>query len=250
MKPKVLLLGATGRIGPSLISEYKKEYSDKYELIIGIHNKNLEYNLPTKKIDLLDLKSLEEAFAGIDVVINLAANANEKEEDFTKFVNPNIIGAYNVFEAARKANCKRVIFASSVHVIKGYPIDYEVHPKDNPLPLNFYAATKVFGEALCNVFSSKYNLSCLAIRVGAYVTNDLLNKVCFERETYHYVITQRDFAELIYKSIIAENKIKFGILAGISNNKKRNMDLEHTKQLINYEPKDEVFDICEKIKSN
>ncbi len=247
-KMKVILLGATGRIGPGLIEEYKEKYSKDYDLIIGIHKKKIDYGLETREINLSDVNKLKEAFKGVDVVVNFAANAKEQSE-FSELIEPNIIGAYNVFEAAKEAKCKRVIFASSVHAVKGYPAGYAVKSDDVAKPLNFYGATKAFGEALCSVFSSKHGLSCIAIRVGAYVSNDLIKKVCFERETYDHVITQRDMAQLIHRCIIAPENVKFGILSGISNNKSKSMDLEYTKKLVGYSPEDDVFKICEEIKA-
>ena len=75
-------------------------------------------------------------------------------------------------------------------------------------------------------------------------------KVCFEREDYSYVITQRDFAQLIHKCIIAPNEIKYAIFGGISNNKIKSMDLTLAKELIDYSPQDDFFDICERIESD
>jgi nucleoside-diphosphate-sugar epimerase len=245
---KVLILGATGRIGPGFIEEYIGKYKDKYNLIIGIHNKKVEYDIEQRKVELNDIESLKDSFRDVDVVINLAANADQKSE-FMDLVHPNIIGAYNVFEAAKLAGCKRVIFASSVHAIKGYPLRYPVKSHETPKPINFYGATKAFGEALCNVYSSNFGMSCLAIRVGAYVSNDHLKKVCFERDTYDYIITQRDFAQLIYRCIVASFDIKYGVLSGISDNKHKSMDIDFTRELVGYEPMDDAFSICEEIKS-
>ena len=183
----------------------------------------------------------------IDVVINFAANSNQNAE-FKEIYKPNIIGAYNVFEAAKQANVKRIIFASSVHAIKGYPLEYEVNHLDVPKPINFYGASKVFGEALCNVYSHNYGLSCLAIRVGAYVSNDQMKVVCYARDVYNYVITQRDMMQLIHKCIIAPENVKFGILSGISDNRHKSMDLDFTRKLVGYEPEDDAFEICERIK--
>lgn len=241
---KALLLGATGRIGPSFIEEYLERFSKDFELILGIHKTKPKFDLETRQVDLKNIETLKKAFEGIDVVIDLAANADEKDENFEDFIEPNIKGVYNVLEAARQAKCKRVIYASSVHAIKGYNLDYEVTEKDIQKPLNFYGATKVFGEALCHVYSTKYNLSCLAIRIGAYVDNEKKKTICNERENYHYIISQRDFAQLITKSVLAPKEIKFGILAGISNNKKKNMDLKHSKELVGYEPEDDFYEIC------
>ena len=243
----VLFLGATGRIGPGLVEEYKKKYEKYYNLIIGYHNKKTDYGLESRKIDLSSIDVLKKAMEGIDVVINFAANS-DPHSDFNKIFEPNILGAYNVFEAARISGVKRIIFASSVHAIKGYPLEYQVNHEDVPKPINFYGASKVFGETLCNIYSQEYGISCLAIRVGAYVSNDQMKVVCYARDVYHYVITQRDMMQLIHKCVLAPENVKFGILSGISDNRKKSMDLEFTRKLVGYEPEDDAFEICEKIK--
>jgi uronate dehydrogenase len=245
---KVLFLGSSGKVGQSLLEEYFKDYKNDYKIILGFHNEKLEYNLESRKVDLSDLGALKEAMNGIDVVINFAANSNPDAE-FSEILEPNIIGAYNVFEAARQTRIKRVIFASSVHSIRGYPIGYEVKHSDITKPLNFYGASKVFGEALCHVFSHKYGMSCLAIRIGTFVPDHKKEIVCYTREYYDYVISQRDLMQLIHKCIFAPDEVKFGILSGISNNKRKYIDLEFTKELVGYKPKDDAFEICEEIKS-
>ena len=249
MKKRVLLLGATGRIGPNLIEEYLDNYKEYYDLILGVHNKKHKTELKSVKVNLSDIKSLKRAMKGISVVVNLAANSNV-DAKFEDLIEPNLIGAYNVFEAARQAGCERVIFASSVHAINAYPHSHKVLSKDEPMPLDFYGASKAFGESLCSVFSHKYGLSCLAIRIGAYVSNDKKNKICYARKDYGHVISQRDFGELIHKSIIAPKKVKYGILSGISNNKHKHMGLKFTKKLVGYKPQDDEFKVCRAIKKS
>jgi uronate dehydrogenase len=248
MKKKVLVLGATGRVGPGLVEDYFKEYSKDYELIIGVHKISKEdYGLKTRKFDLNSMEKLKKAFKGIDVVVHLAAQSNP-EAEFDEILNPNIIGAYNVFEAARQSKVKRVVFASSVHTIRGYPLGKKVKHNEVPMPTNFYGASKVWGENLCYIYSHKFDMSCLAIRIGAYVSNDMRKVVCFERETYDYVISQRDMSQLIHKCIMASKDVKFGILAGVSNNKRNYMDLKFTKKLVGYKPEDDAFKMCREIK--
>ena len=82
------------------------------------------------------------------------------------------IGVYNAFEAALQAGCQRVLFASSVHSMLGYPIDWGEGGKgeatDNklvPNPVNTYGATKAWGEALRRKYSNADDLSCIAMRV-------------------------------------------------------------------------------------
>ena len=221
-KKSVLVLGATGRIGPSLLEELR-QYDKDYEIIVGIH-KTKSKDFKSKKIDLTSVSKLKNAFKGIDVVVNLAAESNPGAS-FDDTVKP-----------------------SSVHAIRGYELGKKVKETQAPKPLNFYGASKVFGEALCNVFSTKYNLSCLAIRIGAYVSNDLKKKVCMTRDNLDYVISQRDLGQLVHKCIIAPKNIRYGILAGSSNNKHLYMDLSSSRKLVGYKPQDDAFKMCEGVR--
>jgi len=247
-KLKVLLLGGTGNIGPGIVQEYLENYSGSYEMILGYHRKKPKSSLKYVKVDLGNIAGLRKAFRGVDVVINLAANAKPSAK-FDEIVKPNIIGAHNVFEAARLAKCSRVVFASSVHAIKGYPHDHLVDPGEAPMPLNFYGASKVFGEALCKVFSTKFGLSCLAIRIGAYVASDKKNIVCGTRTDYDYVISQRDMGQLIHRCVVAPKSLKYGIFSGISDNEHKRMELAYTKKVLGYNPKDDAFAVCRVIKT-
>ena len=244
-KKKILFLGATGRIGPTLLEKYSKDYKNCCDIILGIHKKKSK-KFKSIKTDLNDIRKLKTVMKGIDVVVNLAAESNP-EASFEEILQPNLIGAYNVFEAARQAKVKRVIFASSVHAVRGYPLNSKIKNTDVTWPKNLYGASKVFGESLCRVFSTRYEISCLAIRIGAYVTDDMRKKVCLTRDNFGYVITQSDFAQLIHKCVIALGKIKFGVLSGISNNEKGYMDLEFTKKLVGYKPKNDAVKICNKL---
>lgn len=248
VKKKVLLLGAAGRIGIGFREEYLKNYKKSYELVLGVHNKKFKSKeFKVRYFSLENIESLKKAMKDIDVVINLAANPDPSAE-FKDLVKPNLIGAYNVFEAAKQSNCSRVIFASSIHAVEGYGHGYEVKNVDVSKPVDLYGASKVFGEALCYTFSYKYKLSCLAIRIGAYTTEDKIRNVCFSRHDYGYVISQRDMGQLIHKCIVAGKKVKYGILSGISNDKEKHLDLKFTKKLVGYKPKDDAYKICKEIK--
>ena len=167
---KVLLLGGTGRIGPGFLEEYLEHYKNHYEIILGIHKK-ADRRFKNTKVNIFEISSLKKAMKGIGVVVHLAANANAKAK-FDELLKPNIIGTYNVFQAAKEAKVKRIIFASSIHAVEGYPHTHEVTNKETPRPIDLYGASKAFGEALCSVYSRNNGMSCFAIRIGAYTSND------------------------------------------------------------------------------
>lgn len=239
---KVLITGLTGRIGKSFLYEYDNKYKDKYDLTVGI-NKTPLSGYKIVKIDLTNLDELTKIFEGFDVVINLAGNS-DPIASFDSLIEPNLIGTYNVLEAAKRAGIKRVVLASSVHAVRGYPLGESFEMNLMAKPLNYYGATKAFVEAMCHVYAHSYGLNCFAIRIGAYVSDEVLKTACPTRSNFDYMISQRDFAQLIYKCIVASDSVKFGILAVTSNNKNLYMNLEETKKLIGYEPVDDGYEMC------
>lgn len=252
MRSKVLLLGPTGRIGKNFREDYfSHNYKKDYDLILGVRDKTKiqDSRFEIRYADLANIESLKEAMKDIDVVLNLAGNSNP-EAEFKDLIEPNLLGTFNILEAARLAGVKRVIMASSIHAVKGHDEKKVVKEIEAPRPINFYGATKAFIEAMCHVFSKKYNLSCFAIRIGAYVSDDLREQVCFTRDNYDYIISQRDMAQLFHKSILAPSKLKYAILSGSSDNKKKRLDLECTKKLIGYSPEDDAYKLCEECKKN
>lgn len=247
---KVLLLGPTGRIGKYFIQDYiSYGYNKDYDLILGMRNperlKDSGYEI--RLADITDFGSLKKAFNGIDVILNLAGNANEKTDNFEELIQPNIIGTFNVLEAARLNNVKRVIMSSSVHAVKGHDAEKVISEIDAPRPENFYGATKAFIEAMCHVYYKKYNMSCLAIRIGAYISDDM-HQILLTRENNDYVISQRDMAQLFNKSILAPATLKYAVLSGTSNNRKKRLSLKYTKKLVGYSPQDDSYDMLEKVK--
>jgi len=81
-----------------------------------------------------------------------------------------------------------------------------------------------------------------------YTSDDKKKTVCFTRDNFDYVVSQRDMTQLIHKCIIASPKVKYGILAGISNNHNKYMDLKFTKKLVGYKPQDDVYKLCKSIR--
>src|SRR4029450_951651 len=77
-------------------------------------------------------------------------------------------GPYNPFVAAKSANCRRFIYASSIHAVSGYPADVQVKTSEPVNPGDLYGVTKCFGEALGRYMAEKEGLSTIALRIGAF----------------------------------------------------------------------------------
>ncbi len=114
---------------------------------------------------VLDEQALRRAVAGCHYVFHEAAAVSvfHSVENPALFHEINGRGTINVLEAARAAGVRRVMFAASSSAYG----DSEVLPKVETmpsLPKSPYAATKLYGEALCRAYSASYGLDTVALR--------------------------------------------------------------------------------------
>ena len=116
------------------------------------------------KADILDFSRLSRAMRGHDAVVHLAAHTRvvESLKNPQKNFRVNSIGTFNVLEAARKNEVKKVVFASSNAAVgeQTPPINEKMVPK----PLSPYGSTKLFGEGLCAAYFNSYGLKTVSLR--------------------------------------------------------------------------------------
>jgi nucleoside-diphosphate-sugar epimerase len=242
-KRRVLLTGAAGRIGAALVAQERERYAFR-----------LAYHSPESLaendgggheqivLDVADLDAVREACAGIDTVVHLAADPSPSADFYGSLLDSNIKGAFNVFQAAQDQGCARVVFASSVHAVAGYPVDVQPRTTDQVRPMNMYGATKCFGEATAACFAYQ-GLSCICIRIGAYEAPWIKEHgTALDLGMY---VSPRDLNQLIVLCIETPD-IPFAIVNGLSDNTFKRMDLSSTRELLGYEPVDNGFTIYEK----
>lgn len=239
----VLITGAGGKIGRGFRDEHALHYRDDYALRLSGRRPIGDPRYPDEvTVDITDACGIRRACEGVDTVVHLAASPTWRAGFCEELVEPNIIGAFRVFEAARSAGCRRIVYASSVHAIMGYPVDVQAHHDDPPWPDTMYGATKVFGEAMCGAYAYEHGLSCIAIRIGAYVGDDEHARVTDSAnpQLLDIVISQRDMAQLIHRCITAPDSVRYAIVNGLSDNRFKRMDIESARAL-GYAPKDDGF---------
>jgi uronate dehydrogenase len=108
------------------------------------------------------------AMEGVDCVLHFAGIPRETGGTPEQILHANVIGAYAVFEAARAAGVKRLVFASSNHTIGFHPADRMVGTEERPRPSGLYGASKVWGEALGRLHADKYGIEVACLRIGAF----------------------------------------------------------------------------------
>lgn len=165
MAKRVLVTGCAGAVGKAVCAELMRcgHFVRGFDLI----PMPAEIALSESIIgSIQDRAAIDSAMQGINVVIHLAAQPDQGDF-YTQIVPKNIIGVYNVFEAARAAGVRRVVLASTVQVISG--IDWTKAPikvEHGTAPTNTYALSKVFAEELGRMYARLYAMSVIAVRIG------------------------------------------------------------------------------------
>lgn len=162
----VLYTGGTGRMGRVL----REGLAGRYERVVLFTRREPEEPLhPGEHVvvgDLGDLDALTAAAAGVDVVVHLAGVADEASYEEVR--RSNIDGTYSVYEAARRAGVRRVVYASSHHIIGFHPAGEILDESARLRPDTYYGVSKAFGEALASLYHDKWGIESVLLRIGTF----------------------------------------------------------------------------------
>jgi NAD+ dependent glucose-6-phosphate dehydrogenase len=212
---------------------------------------------PWSDVDISDFPAVVNALnANLDAVVHLAAAQLAPWGDI---LNSNIIGTYNIFEAARMNGIPLIVLASTNHVVGMYeeeagPSLYELADARvystavEPRPDSLYGASKIFCEALGRFYVDRYGMRVFCIRIGS----------CPEENDPRYAsvwglklqphemylrrraawLSHRDCAQLVSRCLEAPDDLRWAVVYGISDNPRQFWDLRPARDLLGYEPDD------------
>ena len=199
---RVLITGAAGHIGRVLRAGLRGQYQLRLSDVAPQADAGEGEEIVTA--DITRLEDLLPVMQGVDVVVHLAGIPDEAR--WEKIRDMNIEGCYNVFEAARQAGVKRVVFASSNHAVGFHRRDRLIDNSVAPRPDSRYGVSKVFGEALGRMYADKHGMSVACMRIGSFRPDDKptaprhlftwvshrdmvqLTKRCIDHPDYHFVV--------------------------------------------------------------
>ena len=161
---KLLLTGAAGGLGKALRERLKANcsvlrLSDVQPF--GAAAAGEEVVLA----DLADSAAVHTMVQGVDAIVHLGGVS--VEGPFGPILQANILGAYNLYEAARKNGVKRIVFASSNHVTGFYRQDQTINADHPPRPDGLYGLSKAFGEDLSRLYFDRYGIETACVRIGS-----------------------------------------------------------------------------------
>ncbi|HVX83592.1 MAG TPA: NAD(P)-dependent oxidoreductase [Phycisphaerae bacterium] len=231
----VLVTGASGNIGRS----FARRAGGKYALTLMVHSeghrRELEGFGEVVVADLGDLEGLSRLCAdrGIDTVLHLAGEASPSGV-WSDILKDNIVGTYNMMAAAKRAGCRRVVYASSIHAVSGHPKDVSVKTTDPVNPGDLYGVSKCFGEALGRYMATQEGLSVIALRIGGFQPADKAREDA-GLSMLDAFVSEEDLQQLMERCI-DDTSLQFGLFHGLSGNRFNRLDISDARELLGYAP--------------
>lgn len=227
---QVLITGAGGTIGKTLAAGLR----DTYDL--RLHYRTLPSGPDDLERVTADIASLDATLPiaeGIDTIVHLAGDPRVPAPWDSVFLN-NIAGTYNVLEAARIAGVRRVVFASTNHVMGMYDQNGD-WPVYNHLPVrpdSLYGVSKACGEAMGRHYYDAFGLGFIALRIGWFMEAPVMDND-IGRAMW---LSPRDCVQVVRCAV--ETEEEFGVFYAISDNPNRRWDLTDTVLKLGYRPQD------------
>jgi uronate dehydrogenase len=162
---RVLITGAAGEIGTRLRTLLKPVYP---KLVASDVRRptDLRVDEVFEQVDLTDAAAVDALCRGIDGIVHLGGKSIEGT--WEEILQSNIIGCYNLFEGARKARVKRVVFASSNHAVGFHSRQTTISNEAVPRPDSRYGVSKLFGEGLGALYAYKHGIGVTSLRIGNF----------------------------------------------------------------------------------
>jgi uronate dehydrogenase len=235
MPRTVLITGSAGRLGQAgVVALRERGWTVRgFDLVRTPHADESIVG------DITNSAALRDAVVGVDAIIHLAACPDD--DDFlTKLLPPNIIGVYEICEAARLAGIKRLVIASSGQVVwwQRFSGPFPIRVDTPPSPRGWYACTKLFAEAAARVYAETQQADVIAARLGWCPRTpehaQELDRTGWGEDVY---LSTGDAGRFFAAAIETPGPIGFQIVFATSRPvKKTYVDLEPARTRLGYEP--------------
>lgn len=204
---KILITGAAGDVGTRL----RKLLKGVYSLRVSDIRKPADLGADDEFVaaDLGDYEQTKQITAGIDGIVHLGGYS--VEGPWETIHKSNIVGCYNLFEAAYRSGVKRIVFASSNHAVGFYRRDQKIGVDVTVRPDSRYGVSKAFGEAVGALYADKHGLRVTCIRIGNVGDKPL------DKRRLSIWVKPEDLAQLI-RIGLEHPDIRFEIFYGVSDN--------------------------------
>lgn len=238
MLKKIVLTGSAGRLGSYLREPLSKMADTLVSTDLADDPGTLYPGEQYIKADLANLDQMLEVLANADMVVHFGAIGDEAP--FDAILQSNIVGAYNVWEAAYRSGVKRVVYASSIHAVGMHSKMDFINTDVSHKPDTYYGLSKCFAEDLASLYWDKRGVEsvCLRILSCAQVNN---------ARSLGTWLSYDDLIQLVQRSIESP-ATAFTVIYGVSNNDRAPVD-NSLASYLGYRPRDNAEQYAEAVLS-
>lgn len=223
---RLLITGAAGRLG----TQYRRHVAGRYPSLRLSDRVGMGDAGPGEELvvcDLGDAAAVERLFEGVDACVHLGGQPNEAP--WPVIMNANIQGVVNVWEAARKAGTRRMVFASSNHAVGFQPRTAKLDHRAPARPDTRYGLSKAFGEDVALYYANKHGIEAMCMRIGTCRAEPHDQRALSSWQSYP------DFCRLVDVGLSAD--LVYEIVYGVSDNPRSWWDNSNAHRL-GYRPQD------------
>ena len=220
---KVLITGAAGVIGKILLRGLR----DRHELR-GFDCEPMPELADAMVGDINDFDQVKSATEGMEAIIHLVNGPGGQWEHSLQ----SMVGTYNVFESAHQNGVRRIAYASRGGVLPRsfYPRTMQRTAEMLPKPDSYYTISKVFGESIGYMYSSRFEMEAVSVRIGN------INAERDQPEHPHH-LSHGDCVR-VFEQAITHPGVKYEMVFGVSDSDWPLYDLDHGRKVIGYDPQD------------
>nr|WP_323122242.1 NAD(P)-dependent oxidoreductase [Burkholderia alba] len=211
---RLLLTGAAGNLGRQVrgaLADWADEVrvTDLAPLADGAPHEHVV------QADLADRGAVNALVEGVDAIVHLGGISIDAP--FDALLDANIVGTYNLYAAAHQSGVRRIVYASSNHVVGFHPVTEVVGIDAALRPDSLYGVTKCFGEALSRYYYDRFGLETVCLRIGSSFEAPKNPRMLVTFLSY------RDLIELVRCSLFT-NRVGHAIVYGVSDNRTKWID--------------------------
>lgn len=224
---RILITGAAGSLGAHL-RHGLTHLADRVRLV---DVKDMGEAAAHEEIMVCDLSDREAAFEATrdcDAILHFAGHPHE--QTFDEIITDAIPAAYNVYEGARQAGARRVVYASSIHAVGFHPVEAVPDTRVPHRPDTFYGLTKTFVEDLGSLYWDKFGLETVALRICS----------CFPEPADRRMLwSWLSFADCVRltEAALTAPRVGFSVIYGTSDNAAAAVSNAHATH-IGFRPQD------------
>lgn len=233
---RVLITGAAGALGKAL-----RQSGQKLAKHVRLTDLRASQNLADHEDDmpcaLDDFDAVSATVKGCDAIVHLGAKSTEGVWD--EILHSNIMGTYNIYEAARRNGVKRIVYASSVHAIGYYERNRTIDAHVPTKPDSLYGVSKTFGENLASLYFDKFGIESVCLRIGSSTP---------EPKDRRHLITWVSYGDVgrMVECCLDAPRVGFMVTYPLSNNRQAFWD-NRASSVLGFVPKDSADDYRDKI---